>query len=176
MKKRAIVFYDGNNWYHNLRHTIKPSKIDLQKLAKFICDHFNLELIEIVYYNSIPDIKNNEKVYYKHQEFLSELRKQKIIVKTRKLKEISKKNIQVEKGIDVMIASDMIYKSLIEKSCDCCILISGDADFIPAMQIIKDAKREVITSSVIKGYSRELMQGKFRFLIIKQEYLNKCLK
>ena len=47
-----------------------------------------------------------------------------------------------EKGIDVKIAVDMIRKSLIENECDVCLLISGDADFIPTIQTIKDAKKE----------------------------------
>jgi len=176
MNKKAIVFIDGNNWYHNLKQIIKPSKVDLIKITTLIGEQFDLDIINIIYYNSIPNIKPSEKIYYKHQEFLSSLRKEGIIVKTRKLKEIKDKKIQIEKGIDVMIASDMINKCLIENLCDCCILISGDSDFIPAMQIIKNAKKEVITSSVIKGYSRELMQGKFRFLILKKEMLEACLK
>ena len=63
-----------------------------------------------------------------------------------------------------------------EKDCECCILITGDADFIPAMQVIKDAKKEAITASVITGYSRELMNGRFRYLILgKRDLLTKCL-
>ena len=82
-----------------------------------------------------------------------------------------------EKGIDVKIASDMIRKCLIEKECSVCVLISGDADFIPAMQIIKDSKNEVVTSSIIPGYSRELRKGDFRYFILKRKDLNEnCLK
>lgn len=176
MKKRAIIFIDGNNWYHNLKNIMKPSKIDFKKLVEFICKHFDLELIEIRYYNSIPNIEDSEEIYYKHQEFLSDLRKKGIIVKTRKLKNIKEKELQIEKGIDVMIASEIISKSLVEKKCDCCVLISGYADFIPAMQIVKNAKKEVITTCVINGYSRELLQGRFRYLILKKEDLEECEK
>ena len=177
MKKRAIVFIDGNNWYHNSKKVIdKPSKINLSKLVRFICLKFDLELIEIRYYNSIPDISDGKEVYYKHQEFLSRLKASGIIVKTRKLKKVSKKDIKIEKGIDVKIAVDMIDKCLLKIECDCCILVSGDADFIPAMQIIKDNKKEAITASVIKGYSRELLQGRFRYLILKKKDLEDLSK
>ncbi len=82
-----------------------------------------------------------------------------------------------EKGVDVKIAVDMIRKCLIENECDVCILISGDADFIPSMQTIKDAKKEVITASVYSGYSRELRDGRFRYLYLTPEDLNKyCMK
>ncbi len=70
----------------------------------------------------------------------------------------------------------MIRKTLVEKECNVCILISGDADFIPAIQIIKDAGYEVIVCSPRTGFSNELRQGKFRYLILSKAYLLRCLK
>jgi len=61
-----------------------------------------------------------------------------------------------EKGIDVWIAVDMIKKSIIDKECNVCILISGDADFVPSLDIIKNKSIEVLTASVPFGYSSEL--------------------
>lgn len=177
MKRSAIVFIDGSNWYHNVKSIIeKPGKIDIKKLAEFICKHFNLELKEIRYYNSIPDIRDSEEIYYKHMEFLKELEKEEIIVNTRKLKKIKKLNIKIEKGIDVLIASDMIRKTLVDKECEVCILISGDADFITAMQIIKDSGFEAITCCVKTGHASELKEGKFRYIILNKEDLEKCFK
>ena len=170
-KRKAIIFIDGNNWYHTLKDIIKPSKVDLNLLANFICEHFDLELLEIRYYNSVPDISDSKKVYYKHQEFLTNLRKKSIIVKTRKLKKVSKKNIKVEKGIDVMITVDMIQRTIIDDACDCCVLVSGDADFIPAMQILKEKGYEAISCSVPDGHASELKEGKFRYLILKKKDL-----
>lgn len=63
----------------------------------------------------------------------------------------------------------MIKKSLVDKDCEVCILISGDSDFIPVMEIIKSSKKEAITCSVLQGYARELLQGKFRYLILKKK-------
>ena len=176
-KRSAIVFIDGSNFYHNSKSLIdKPSKIDFVALSKFICNKFNLELKEIRYYNAVPDISDNEKVYYKHMEFLDNLRKQGIIVSERKLKKIEELKIKIEKGIDVLIASEMIKETLVEKECNVCILISGDADFIPAMEIIKNAGYEVITCSPRYGFSNELRQGKFRYFVLKKADLEECLK
>ncbi len=176
-KRRAIVFADGSNFYHNSKSIIdKPSKIDFKSLSQFICDNFQLELKEIRYYNAVPDITDDETIYYKHMRFLDGLRKQGIIVEERKLKKIKELNLKIEKGIDVMIASEMVRKTLVEKKCEVCILISGDADFIPAMQIIKDAGYEVIVCCSKYGFSNELRQGKFRYLVLKKEDLEKCLK
>ena len=209
--KSAIIFIDGNNWYHNVKKFIsKPGDIDLTKLSYFIANYFKVEVVEIFYYNSIPDIRDGELMYYRHMMFLSSLEKEGIKVKTRKLQTNSTKELRnekiilinsldlcdnckpivkqsfldeigsiqkKEKGVDIMIAIDMIKKCIIDKECDCCILISGDADFIPAMQVIKDSGREVITSNVAYGYSRELRKGDFRYLILNRKILmDNCLK
>ena len=172
------MFIDGNNWYHNLKSILKkPSTLDLKKLANLIANQFELIIKEIRYYNSTPDIELGDDTYYKHMVFLAKLKKQNIIVNTRKLKKVKEngKTIRIEKGIDVMIATDMVSKSLVEKECDCCVLITGDSDFVPVMQLIKKAKKEVLTTSVLKGYARELLQGEFRFWILKKQDLDKCL-
>ena len=176
LKRSAIIFIDGSNFYHNSKSIIKPGKIDFVKLSSLICSYFNFDLKEVRYYNSIPDITDGEEVYYKHIKFLEELKKQGIRVQTRKLKKIVEENIFVEKGIDVLISADMIKSSMVDNNCDVCILISGDADFIPVMEIIKEAKKEAISCCVIQGYGRELLQGKFRYLILKKEDLDKCIK
>jgi len=178
MKKReAILFIDGSNFYHNSKSIVKKNKrVDLNCLAEFICDKFDLDLKQIRYYNAVPDIKDNKEIYYNHLSFLDKLKKEGIIVRTRKLKYIKKLKLKVEKGVDVLIASDMIRKSLVEKECKVCILISGDADFVPSMQIIKNAGYEVIVCSPRDGFSNELRQGRFRYLILKTEDLADCVK
>jgi len=178
MKKReAILFIDGSNFYHNSKFIVgKNKRVDLHCLAKVICNKFDLDLKQIRYYNAVPDIKDNKEIYYNHLSFLDKLKKDNIIVRTRKLKYIKKLKLKVEKGVDVLIASDMIRKSLVEKECKVCILISGDADFVPSMQIIKNAGYEVIVCSPRDGFSNELRQGKFRYLILKKEDLVDCVK
>ncbi len=80
-----------------------------------------------------------------------------------------------EKGIDVWVAIDMIKESVIDKNCDVCILISGDADFTPALSLIKSHGKEVLTAMVPFGYSSELIR-EFPFFILRKETLMKCLR
>ena len=177
VRKKAIVFVDGNNWYHNVKSVVeKPRAIDFEKLAGSVAKHFDLDVLGIRYYNSTPDIDLGEDNYYKHMVFLAGLKRKGFIVNTNKLKKIraNGKVIRVEKGVDVMIATDMIRKSLVEGVCDCCILISGDSDFVPVMRTIKKAGKEVLTTSVLRGYARELLQGEFRFWIMKKGDIVKC--
>jgi uncharacterized LabA/DUF88 family protein len=177
VKKKAIVFVDGNNWYHNVKSVVeKPRAIDFRKLAKLIAENFDLNVLGIRYYNSTPDVGLGEENYYKHMVFLASLKKKGLEVNTAKLKKIlvNGKIIRVEKGIDVMISVDMVNKTLLEQECDCCVLISGDSDFVPVMRLIKKAGKEVLTTSVLRGYARELLQGEFRFWILKKGDVVKC--
>jgi uncharacterized LabA/DUF88 family protein len=202
----AILFIDGNNFYHNVKKWIKPSLIDIKKISRFIEEKRKTKISEIRWYVSMPDKESNEIVYQKQRSFLSHLEKQGIKVITRKLQKLSNKELvkkrqllmdswdlceicrplveegfaeikdpnQKEKGIDVWIAIDMVKESL-QNKLDCCILLSGDADFVPAGNLIKEIGKEFLSCSILNGYSNELRQN-FEYILIKREELNKCLK
>ena len=204
--KKAIVFVDANNWYHNVKWWFKPSDIDIKKVVNLISREKNINIIEIRWYASMPSIKDNELVYKRQRSFLGHLEKQGIKIITRKLQRLSNKELlkrrqdllelwdlckickpivesefldiqdsnQKEKGIDVWVAIDMVKEAL-QNKLDYCILISGDADFVPALDLVKSIGKEVLSAFVPKGYSNELRQ-KFPYFIIKREDLSKCLK
>ena len=80
-----------------------------------------------------------------------------------------------EKGIDVWCAVDMIKYSCMKKKCDVCILISGDADFVPALSLIKEEGKDVLVASPHFGFSKELRDN-FEYFVLKEKTLNKCLR
>lgn len=192
--------------YHNVKHLFKPSDIDLEKLKEFISKEKDLDVVEIRWYASMPNMADNELVYKKQRAFLGHLQKEGVKIITRKLQRLSNKELkkkrkdfieswdlcnvckpiveasfleisdhnQKEKGIDVWIAIDMIKESILG-DIDCAVLISGDADFVPAFDLIKELKKDVLSSSVPRGYSNELRQ-KFPYLILDKKILSKCLK
>lgn len=206
--KKAIVFVDANNWYHNVKNFFfEPGKVDITKVANLLCAAKGYELSQIRWYASTPSIDDGEEAYYKHMSFLEHLEKKGIKVITRKLQRLSNKetaekrkhtidNLDLcqhcrpivesvfldvanlkkkEKGIDVWVATDIIKYSVIESKCDVCILISGDADFVPALELVKSRKKEILSAMVPFGYSSEL-RSKFPFFILRKETLVKCLR
>ena len=207
MPKKAIVFVDANNWYHNVKKYFNPGDIDITKLGEFLCKQKDYKLVEIRWYASLPNIQDGEINYYKHMSFLSKLEKNGVKVITRKLQRLSNKETQErqkqtidgldlckvckpivestfldlsdfkrkEKGIDVWIAVDIIRKSIIDKECDVCILVSGDADFVPSLEIIKKQKIEILTCMTSMGYSSELI-NKFPYFILRKETLVHCFR
>jgi len=80
-----------------------------------------------------------------------------------------------EKGVDVMLAVDLV-DSAIKKRADYLILLSGDSDFIPALELAKENNGEILSVSLAKGYSRELRE-KFRFFVLgKNSLMENCFK
>ena len=210
MEKKGIIFIDGNNLYHNLKQMkVKPSNIDFKKLTEFITKHFNLELKEVRYYNSMPTLRDGKDLYFSHLKFIDDLRKiPRFIIYTRKLqvhstkellkekqdlidsmelcnncKPIVEQNIldvignvkKKEKGVDIMLAVDLV-EFAIKNKADAFVILSGDADFIPAMKLVQRNNKEVFSVSLTKGYSRELREN-FRFFVLgKNTIMENCLK
>ena len=115
--KRAIVFVDANNWYHNVKKIFRPREISIKKISDLICTNLKLNLIEIRWYASIPDISDGEKTYHHHMRFLSELEKEGVKIVTRKLQRLSSKEI-LKKKKDTVDSLDLCSncKPLIEAS------------------------------------------------------------
>ncbi|HDL02228.1 MAG TPA: NYN domain-containing protein, partial [Candidatus Pacearchaeota archaeon] len=166
--KKAIVFVDANNWYHNLKYSVKPSNVDICKLGEFLSEKYDFDVLEIRWYASVPDIEDNKLKYLMHMKFLGHLKKCRVKVVTRKLQKLSGKelkrkrremveswdlcevctpivneafldiadNQKKEKGIDVWVAVDMVKAAI--DGVDVCVLVSGDADFVPAFNLIKE--------------------------------------
>jgi len=63
MDKKAIIFVDANNWYHNLKRWFTPSEIDISKVVNFIAKEKKLEVLEIRWYASVPNIEDNKSDY-----------------------------------------------------------------------------------------------------------------
>ena len=124
----------------------------------------------------MSDIDLGEENYYKHMVYLAGLKKRGVRVNTRKLKVVRSngRKLRIEKGVDVKVAADMIEASLVDDVCDVCVLLSGDADFLPMMNVIKRQGKEVITASVSRGYSRDLRSGDFRYVVLKRGDLEGC--
>jgi uncharacterized LabA/DUF88 family protein len=80
-----------------------------------------------------------------------------------------------EKGVDMLIGIDMINFSTIRKDCGCCILISGDADFVPALDLLKAQGIEIFTASVAPGYSYEIRKHPF-WVLDKKILAERCIK
>ena len=100
--KRAIVFVDANNWYHNVKKLFEPGLVDITKLGNFLCRIKKFKLTQIRWYASVPSIADGEVMYYRHMSFLKNLERKGIKVITRKLQRLSNKEM-IEKEKKLLI-------------------------------------------------------------------------
>ncbi len=129
-EKNAVVFIDGNNFYHNInlmirinRMGIKAGHIDFYKLSENVCSWFGFAHKKTRYYNSIPSVEDGKEMYWKHINYLEGLEKlPKFEVITRKLQRSSTKEILNErKEIITNLGLCKDCKPLVETSCYDCI-------------------------------------------------------
>lgn len=159
-------------WYISVPSIKDGEKMYFQHLSYL--DHLKNKGIKVIT-RKLQRLSNNEvlkkKIALVDSLYLCKICKPIIEAQFLEIADIRKK----EKGIDVAIVVDMINMSLIAKKCDVCVLISGDADFIPALELLKNNQIEILTSSVPLGYSSELRK-KTPYLVLTEKILTKCFR
>ena len=159
--RRVMIFIDGSNLYHVLKQNTDKQNLDYKKFSEKLCG--DRELIRTYYYNIRQESPDNPKLAESQDRFLSALYETDYLeVKLGIWKQ--RGQTMVEKGVDVMIASDLISHAY-EDHYDTAILVSGDADFYPALQVVKDTGKQVEVAAFDSNLSSEA--ARFSDVIIK---------
>lgn len=135
-----MIFIDGSNFYHTLRKSFFKNNIDFENFCNFLST--GNDLVKIKYYNSPLNRLENPQEYKDQQLFFDYLYTVPLIDIYLGRLEKRANNKKVEKGVDVKLAVDLVvsaYKDLF----DVAILLSNDADFIPAIQEATSLNKEV---------------------------------
>ena len=160
-RRRVMIFIDGSNLYHVLKQNTDKRDLDYKKFSQKLCG--DRELIRTYYYNIRQESPDNPKLAESQDRFLNALYETDYLeVKLGIWKQ--RGHTMVEKGVDVMIAADLISHAY-EDHYDTAILVSGDADFYPALQIVKDTGKQVEVAAFDSNLSSEA--AKFSDLITK---------
>jgi uncharacterized LabA/DUF88 family protein len=168
--ERVVVFVDGSNFYRCLKQSQGTHRVDYLKLCKKLAGQ--RKLIRIYYYNAVVRREDGEERYQEQQRFLEMLRK--VPYLELRLGRLEKRgDAVVQKGIDVQIATDML-RFAYGNAYDTGILISGDADFVPAVKAVKDLGKHVENAFVKRGQSRELRQTCDRFILLDANFIADC--
>lgn len=171
----AALFIDNSNFYHSLKTSrrLPFTPMDYGKLFGEI-EKLGLKLKLVCLYDAMKDIELEPQQYALQQRFHQGIRdlavRWPIKIRTRKLKyrhiDKSKEILPVEKGIDILLVIDAI-KAALSKEAEKVIILSGDADFVPAVRFIEDElKTGTINLHLYQGSSTELRNAcKERMLI-----------
>lgn len=139
---KVNIYLDGGY----LGKIIKQSGIavDIAKLTQIISE--GEEISNIYYYNCLPWLSEKSQpeelaLFNKVQRFYQVLQRiPKFQIKLGKL--VKHNGIYTQKGVDTMIAADMMASAIEHKDTDL-ILVSGDRDFNPVVESIIKMGRKV---------------------------------
>jgi uncharacterized LabA/DUF88 family protein len=167
--EKLMIFIDGSNLFQGAKKS--QIKIDFKKLIDFLTGGYNL--VRVYYYTGIPTKKTSSTTGESEKYFEEKFNKQKAFldslafdlnfdVVTKPLASAEGKFI--EKGIDVRIASDIIWHGL-SNNYDSFVLISGDKDLMDCLIRMKDNGKKVIVANFENRISREMKK-------ISDKYIN----
>ncbi|MFW9877502.1 MAG: NYN domain-containing protein [Candidatus Thorarchaeota archaeon] len=132
---KYMVFIDGSNMYHGQKDY--KFKIDYEKFRDLLRKDRNI--IRFHYYEGYPTPLSSYK-----EAFYDKLRHLEMTVRVRPLRKRKfkcknceyEKEIPYEKGIDASLSTDLLWHGF-QKSYDTAIILTGDDDFVPPIEIVK---------------------------------------
>jgi len=179
--KKVALFIDGSNFYYGLKGIYGED----QSLTNFNFLKFGdilvgqaRDLLRIYYYNAPLDYNASPEAYAKQQKFFERIKsmdKVKLILcrlQKRKIKGTNK-SYYVVKGDDIHIAVDLV-KGAYENTFDIAILVSGDGDFVPAVEVVQDKGKSVENAYFKSSLSWHLKQECDKSIRLNKEMLDKC--
>jgi uncharacterized LabA/DUF88 family protein len=139
---RVMIFIDGSNMYHSLKHHFKRTDVDIGRFCQKLLD--KSRLIRIYYYNAEVGQKEEPERHKDQRKFFdgiaaipyAELRLGRLVYNN------WPNSPPYEKGVDIQLATDMITHSF-KNNYDVAVLVAGDTDYVGALQAVKDNGKNV---------------------------------
>ena len=153
MEDRVAIFIDGSNLYHALRSNLGRYDLNFAEFASKLCG--SRRLFRTYYYNVLQDPGQRAEGYREQQEFLNALRETPYLEVRLGGTKLAQ-GIPVEKGIDVMLATDLLHFAW-NDLYDVAVLVSGDSDFAYALQAAKNMGRHVEVAYFGSSVSKDLL-------------------
>jgi len=153
MEDRVAIFIDGSNLYHALRSNFRRYDLNFTEFTNKLCG--SRRLFRTYYYNVLQDVTQRPDGYREQQEFLDILGKTPYL-EVRLGSTKMTQGVSVEKGIDIMLATDLLYFAW-KDFYDVAVLVSGDSDFAYAVQAVKNMGKHVEVAYFESGVSKDLL-------------------
>ncbi len=173
---KIMLFIDGSNLYHSLKNYFKRTDLDMGKFSNKLLD--KRRLVRIYYYNARVGQKEEPERYHDQQKFFAgitatpycELRLGRLVYNN------WPNNPPYEKGVDILLATDMITHSF-KNNYNTAILVAGDNDYVGALQAVKDNGKNVEVALFGKEQtSRQLRVVADKIATINGRLLRGCWK
>ncbi|MFL2665111.1 MAG: NYN domain-containing protein [Dehalococcoidia bacterium] len=148
---RVMVYIDGSNLYHVLSQNCGRHDLQFDKFSKKLADGRSLR--RTYYYNVKQDNETSASMVQDQKKFLDSMYETPFLeVRLGIWKQ--RGDTLVEKGVDVMLATDLVAHAY-QDQFDTAIVVSGDADFYPALQTVKDIGKHIEVAAFDSNLSTE---------------------
>lgn len=178
---RVCIFIDGSNFYHALKEAGLPINVDFGKLAIELTGQ--RKHIHTYYYNAPlvnprrgdPDFAERERQCRAQQRFLYSLRFVPNLTFRPGRLQRSPDGRYVEKGVDIMLAVDMLTLAFKDRY-DVAILTTSDGDFVHAIETIKFETGKTVELRQVSGSKAEaLIRAASEYHPIERDVIERCL-
>ena len=153
MEDRVAIFIDGSNLYHALKNNFRRHDLNFSEFANKLCG--SRRLFRTYYYNVLQDPTQRPDGFREQQEFLDILRKTPYLEVRLGSTKIAQ-GVPVEKGIDIMLATDLLYFAW-NNFYEVAVVVSGDSDFAYALQAVKNMGKHAEVAYFERGASKDLL-------------------
>jgi len=174
--ERAVVLIDGGYFAKVLDADFGRRRVDFAKFSDIVCDGYNR--LRTYYYNCMPYQSNppteDERVRYSAADrFIHALKSlPRFDIRLGKLGRAGGELVQ--KRVDILLAVDLVRMSW-GKQIGTAILVTGDSDFVPAIEAAKDAGVMVQLYYSKSSVHDELLAAVDEAFEITQDILEKCI-
>ena len=106
MEDKVAIFIDGSNLYHALENNFRRHDLNFTEFVRKLCG--SRTLFRTYYYNVLQEPAKRSETHRDQSEFLDVLQKTpylEVRLGSTKLAQ----GVSVEKGIDIMLATDLLY-------------------------------------------------------------------
>ena len=153
MGDRVAIFIDGSNLYHALKNNFGRYDLYFSGFITKLCA--SRPLFRTYYYNVLQDPGIWPDAHKEQQEFIEVLNKTPYLEVRLGGTKVAQ-GVPVEKGIDIMLATDLLYFAW-NNSYDVAVLVSGDSDFGYALQAVKNMGKHVELAYFENVVSKDLL-------------------
>lgn len=154
--KRVCLFVDGSNLYFALKRNGKATRVDYHQLSLALVGP-DRRLVRTYYYNAMFDPQNFPDKAKNQQSFFDSLEKTPYLdLRLGRIVQ-NREGHRVEKGVDVRMASDMVYYAA-RDFFDVAIVVTEDQDFAPALQLVKEFGKQVEVALFPDAQGREMVR------------------
>lgn len=185
---KVAVFIDGSNLYFAVKDGLGiQDPIDVEKLSHKLVG--SRELVRIYYYNAPPppqedpEIKKGQQAFRDRLGYIDYLQRRdgRLVeryfkFKCPECKTVTEYKKHLQKGVDTRLAVDLVTLA-VRKYYDIGILISGDGDFIEAVNFVKEHTHKRIENAFVmwRGWDRDLREAADVRITLTKEFLSDCL-